>query len=126
MTWLFKTRAIKCLVLVIVLSVFNLEIVCQQRIRFRRGTSSATVTGNLGCDVAKEYIVGAKEGQKMTIVLWSKGATATVWNKWGTKSEMDADAQTMDYFFGYTGDVTISLFKPCGGGTDYRLKVRIR
>lgn len=126
MIWSVKNLAISCLTLVIVLSVLNLEIVGQQRIRFRRGASSATVTGNLGCDVAKEYIIGAKEGQKMTIVLWSKGATATVWNKWGTKSEMGSDTQTMDYFFGYTGDVTISLFKPCGGGTDYRLKVRIR
>jgi hypothetical protein len=63
----------------------------------------ATVTGNLGCDVAKEYVIGAQEGRKTTILLWSKGSTATVWGRSGTKSEMNEAAQTMDYFFEYTG-----------------------
>lgn len=110
----------------IVISVAVQEISGQDRIRFRRGSSSTKVSGFLGCDTSKDYIIGAREGQRMTLVLWSKGATATVWDKWGTKSAMGYDAQTMNYVFGYSGDVTITVYKPCGGATAYDLKIRIK
>lgn len=110
----------------LLIALFGLDIFAQERIRFRRGSSSTKVTGFLGCDTSKDYIIGAREGQRMTLVLWSKGATATVWNKWGTKAAMGYDTQTMNYVFGYSGDVTITVDKPCGGATAYDLKIKIK
>lgn len=98
----------------------------QERIKFRKGRSSASVTGFLGSEESRDYIIGAREGQVMTLVLLSKGATATVYNKYGSKARLDEDSQTMRYTFGYTGDVSITIYKPGGGATSYTLTVTIR
>lgn len=111
------------LVLIIVLCGATLG---QTRIRFSRGRTSATVTGFLGCDTGKDYLIGARKGQKMSLLLLSRGATAYISDNNGSRFEMDESKQTMAYYFPYTGDVRITVFKACGGSTDYSLKATIR
>lgn len=105
-------------------TVFSPALMAQTRIRFRKGASSTSIDGVLGCNDPQYFVIGARRGQVMQLVLWSKGATASVFDRDGEGARLGAD-QSLAYRFQYAGDVRIRLYKECGGGTDYRLKVRI-
>jgi hypothetical protein len=93
---------------------------------FRKGASKVKISGVLGCDDPESYLIGGRKGQRMSITLWSKGATASILDKGGDRRKMPDDSQSMAYRFPYTGDVTITLLKPSGGATAYDLFVTIR
>lgn len=115
----------KLAVVFLLISAMSLTVFPQIRIRFAKGRSSATVTGFIGSEERKSYVVDAKRGQKMTLTLRAFGGTVIVTDHNGNKVEMPEDKQTMSYTFSENGDVTVTVYKKGGGGTEYSLKVTI-
>ncbi len=72
-------RKLACAVTILTLLVLPLSIFAQgapERVRFQSGHSSATLKGRIPGFDAKDYVVGAKAGQAMTLRL-SSSHTAT-------------------------------------------------
>lgn len=69
-------KAIKILVLIIILIVSSSDILAQTRIRFARGKSSATVTGTIAKNGSKCYFLSANEGQWLKAKLRSRSGDA--------------------------------------------------
>ena len=110
----------------LLINIMSLTAFSQTRIRFAKGRRSALVTGFLGAEERNSYVVGAKSGQKMTLTLRAFGGTVIVTDRDGTNVEMSKYKQTMSYTFSETGDVTVTVYKEGGGGTEYSLRVTIR
>lgn len=68
---MIKKLSIKVLVLSVIFMMSGFDIMAQTRIRFRRGASSATITGTLGAGVTRGYVLGARRGQILTATLSS-------------------------------------------------------
>jgi hypothetical protein len=116
----------KLVAVFLLISAMSLAVFPQTRIRIAKGRSSATVTGFLGAEERKSYVVGARRGQKMTLTLRAFGGTVIVTDSDGNSVEMPESKQTMNYIFSETGDVTVTVYKQGGGSTEYSLKVAIR
>jgi len=116
----------KFIAILLLISAMSLAVFPQTRIRFAKGRYSATVTGFLGAEQRKHYVVCAKRGQKMTLTFRAFGGTVIVTDGDGNSVEMPEYKQTMNYTFAETGDVTVTVYKEGGGATEYSLKVTIR
>ena len=63
----------KAFAIVMVIGLLSSSAFSQTRIRFARGASSATVTGNLSPGYVRSYVVGARAGQMLTVRVRSAG-----------------------------------------------------
>ena len=102
------------------------------RIEFKRGTTSTTISGTVRGDEQAEYILSARKGQRLVINLASVPAKSSVFQLLGP----DNDTLGLEYDANYdysgtlpkTGDYFISVARP-GGSKDtsrYKLTVSVR
>lgn len=102
------------------------------RIEFKPGASSTSISGVVRGDEQAEYLVGAKQGQRLTIKLISVPAKSSVFQLLG----VDNDTLGLEYDANYnysgvlpkTGDYFISVRRPteAKGTSRYKLVVTVR
>jgi hypothetical protein len=102
------------------------------RIEFKRGTTSTSVSGRVRGDEEAEYVLAAKKGQRLIIKLTSVPVKSSVFQLLGP----DNDTMGLEYDanFDYsgvlpkTGDYFITVSRPTQtkGTSRYRLTVTVR
>jgi hypothetical protein len=102
------------------------------RIEFKRGTNSTTISGTVRGDEEAEYVLAARQGQKLIIKLSSVPVKSSVFQILGP----DNDTLGLEYDANYsytgvlpkTGDYFISVKRPttAKGRSRYRLTITIR
>ncbi len=102
------------------------------RIEFKRGTTSTTISGTVRGDEQAEYVLSAKKGQRLTIKLTSVPVKSSVFQLLGE----DNDTLSLEYDANYnysgvlpkTGDYFIAVSRPTSskGTSRYRLAVTVR
>lgn len=102
------------------------------RIEFKRGTHSTTVSGTVRGDEQAEYVLSAKKGQRLVIKLTSVPAKSSVFQLLGEGNDtlgLEYDAN-YDYsgVLTKTGDYFITVSRPtqAKGTSRYRLVVTVR
>ena len=97
------------------------------RISFAAGGTSATVPGNIGPGEVRQYVLGASQGQTMTVsvtspnndvvlAVWGADGTVLLSDHAGATEWQGVLPATQDYFIGLSG---------AAGQTLYRLSVVI-
>ena len=102
------------------------------RIEFKRGTSSTMISGVVRGDEQAEYVLGAKQGQRLVITLTSVPVKSSVFQLLG--EENDTLGLEHDANFEYsgilprTGDYFITVRRPteAKGTSRYKLTVTVR
>jgi hypothetical protein len=102
------------------------------RIEFKRGTTSTTISGTVRGDEQAEYVLGAKKGQRLVIKLTSVPAKSSVFQLLGP----DNDTLGLEYDANYdysgtlpkTGDYLITVARPTAskGTSRYKLTLSVR
>jgi hypothetical protein len=102
------------------------------RIEFKRGTTTTTISDTVRGDEQAEYVIGAKKGQKLVIKLTSVPAKSSVFQLLGP----DNDTLGLEYDANYdfsgklpqTGDYFITVARPGGskGTSRYKLTITVR
>ena len=102
------------------------------RIEFKRGTNSTTISDTVRGDEQAEYVLGAKKGQRLIIKLTSVPVKSSVFQLLGP----DNDTLGLEYDANYnysgtlpkTGDYFITVARPTGskGTSRYKLTVSVR
>ena len=102
------------------------------RIEFKRGTSSTTISGVVRGDEQAEYVLSAKKGQRLIIKLTSVPVKSSVIQLLGENNDtlgLEYDAN-FDYsgVLPKTGDYFITVKRPGGskGTSRYKLMVTVR
>ena len=102
------------------------------RIEFKRGTTSTSINGTVRGDEQAEYVLGAKQGQRLVIKLTSVPAKSSVFQLLGPDNDtlgLEFDAN-WDYSgkLPKTGDYFITVARPSGskGTSKYKLTVTVR
>ena len=102
------------------------------RIEFKRGTSSTTVSGVVRNSEEAEYVLAAKKGQRLTIKLTSVPVKSSVFQILGPDN--DTLGLEFDANFSYsgvlpkTGDYSITVSRPTEmkGTSRYKLTITVR
>ena len=102
------------------------------RIEFKRGATSTIVSGVVRGDEEAEYVLSAKQGQRLTIKLTSVPAKSSVFQLLG--EDNDTLGLEYDANFNYsgvlpkTGDYFINVKRPteAKGASRYRMTVTVR
>lgn len=102
--------AIACLILLGALA----EASSQTRIRFARGRTSATVSGQIGGGAQRIYVLGARRGQYFSGVISSRNGCVK-FTEGGTSSSFTTDA----------GDNIVSITNYCSRATAFTMTVSI-
>jgi hypothetical protein len=102
------------------------------RIAFKRGTTSTTVSGTVRGDEQAEYVLAAKKGQRLVIKLTSVPMKSSVFQLLGPNN----DTLGLEYDANYnysgtlpkTGDYFITVRRPteAKGTTRYKLTITVR
>lgn len=102
------------------------------RIEFKRGTSSTTISGVVRGDEQAEYLLGAKKGQRLIIKLISVPTKSSVFQILGEGNDtlgLEYDAN-FDYsgVLPKTGDYFITVRRPteAKGTSRYKLTITVR
>lgn len=93
------------------------DVLAQKRINFRRGASSATVSGNIGGKGYLEYVINGRAGQLMTIEV-SSGNGGVICNAGSASGKSFSIEMT-------GGDHLLSVVNTKGTSTTYTMKVSI-
>ena len=102
------------------------------RIEFKRGTTRTTISGTVRGDEQAEYVLGAKQGQRLIIKLTSVPVKSSVFQLLGP--ENDTLGLEFDSNWDYsgtlpkTGDYFITVARPTEskGTSKYQLTVSVR
>jgi hypothetical protein len=102
------------------------------RIEFKRGTTSTTISGTVRGDEQAEYVLSAKKGQRLIIKLTSAPVKSSVFQILGENN--DTLGLEYDANFSYsgvlpkTGDYFINVKRPteAKGTSRYKLTVTVR
>ena len=113
-----KRLVMKSLAIAAILLLAASSLTAQTRVRFKRGTNSATVSGRLGKGGVRSYVLRASAGQSLTATLSSGNGKVdfTQGNVHDTQFN-----RTLDY----NGDVEIMIDNH-GGPTNYTLTISIQ
>ena len=102
------------------------------RIEFKRGTSSTIISGVVRGDEQAEYVLGAKQGQRLVITLTSVPVKSSVFQLLGEGNDtlgLEHDAN-FEYsgILPRTGDYFITVRRPteAKGTSRYKLTVTVR
>jgi hypothetical protein len=101
-----------------------------QRIKFRKGATSATVSGSIIGYATKDYVLRAGEGQTMTVRINSPKAYFVIYSINGRSNDMIETTEWSDVL-SESGDYVIRVFmmradaRRKGATTNYTLKVSI-
>lgn len=115
---MLRKTGVRVVALLLMTALCSTELLAQKRIRFKRGTSSATVGGKIAANGYTEYVINGREGQVMTITIAS-GNGAVVVNA-GTASGKDFSLDMSG------GDHLLSIVNTAKTATKYMLTVSIR
>lgn len=119
-----KIHFLTALVLTAMLFVTNALPQDGTRIKFRRGTYSATVSGTVAQGGPDFWIVGAKQGQTMTVRVRGN-ATFGLDSGRGTQMTEDDSNKSWSQRLDFDGDQTIRVYST-GGVQKYSLTVTVR
>jgi hypothetical protein len=108
---------LRVLTLCLVLALLGSDTLAQTRINFRRGSSQATVSGSIGNNGYREYLVRGRTGQLMTITITSGNGDVSV--NAGSASGKSFSIEMSG------GDHMLSVVNE-GRATRYSMTVRIR
>lgn len=108
----------KIFIVLLMLAITNLSVLGQARIRFAKGRTSATVSGNLSAGGSRMYVLGARAGQTLVATIRSTNGKVTITNALG-RGERTYEIVTED------GDNSIGIYN-AGGATKFTLTVSIR
>lgn len=75
---LIKGLIIKSIAILMIIGTMDSAAFSQTRVNFARGKSSTTVSGTLSANGKREYVLGARKGQRMTLRLTSNTGDAYV------------------------------------------------
>lgn len=116
---MLKKIGVKITVLAMVLLMTASDSLAQTRIRFRRGTSSTTVSGTLASGATRGYVLRAAEGQTLSATLSSGNGRVdfTQGNLHDTQYSQYVEAD---------GDVYISVDNHGNRATRYTLTISIQ
>jgi hypothetical protein len=102
------------------------------RIEFKRGANSTTISGTVRGDEQAEYVLGARKGQRLVIKLTSVPVKSSVFQLLGPDNDtlgLEFDAN-WDYSgkLPKTGDYFITVARPTQskGTSKYKLTVTVR
>ena len=113
-----RRTTLKVVALLLVLVMSSADVLAQKRIKFRRGTSSATVRGPIGGGGYLEYVVDGRAGQVMTIEITSGNGSVIV---------NAGSASGKSFSIDMTGgDHVLSVVNTGRRATNYTLRVSIR
>lgn len=115
---MLKKTGLQVMALSLILILSGADLMAQRRINFRRGRSSATVSGKIGANGYLEYVLEGRAGQVMSIRITS-GNGAVVVNA-GTASGKNFSLNMTG------GDHTLSIVNTGNSKTSYTLTVSIR
>ncbi len=116
---MLKKISVKILILSMIVLMTCSDLMAQSRIRFRRGSSSATVSGTLGAGATRGYVLGARRGQVLSATLSSTNGRVdfTQGNLHDTQYAATVERN---------GDVYISIDNHGGRATRYTLTISIQ
>jgi hypothetical protein len=116
---MLKKLALKFSILALAVFMTASDLTAQTRIRFRRGSSSATITGTLAAGATKGFVLRAMQGQILTGTLSSTNGKAdfTQGNLHDTQY-----SQTVEE----NGDVYISIDNHGNRATRFTLTISIQ
>jgi hypothetical protein len=109
------TVQLVALSLIVVLS--SADLMAQRRIKFRRGASSATLSGKIAANGYMEYVINGRAGQVMTIEIRSGNGAVVVNAGTATGKSFSVDMSG--------GDHLLSIVNPGRSGTSYTMTVAI-
>jgi len=115
---MLRRTLIQSVAIALVLMFASSNSLAQKRINFRRGASSATVSGNIGSKGYLEYVINGRAGQVMTIEI-SSGNGAVVCNAGTATGKSFSIDMTC-------GDHLLSVVNTGRGATTYTMTVTIR
>ena len=102
------------------------------RIEFKRGTNSTTISDTVRGDEQAEYVLGAKKGQRLIIKLTSVPAKSSVFQLLGPDNETLGLEYDANYNYSgtlpKTGDYAITVARPTAskGTSRYKLTITVR
>ena len=102
------------------------------RIEFKRGATSTTVSGVVRGDEEAEYVLSAKQGQRLTVKITSLPLKSSVFQLLGEDNDtlgLEYDANfNVSVVLPKTGDYFINVKRPteAKGTSRYRLTITIR
>jgi hypothetical protein len=102
------------------------------RIEFKRGATSTTVNGKVRGDEEAEYVLAARNGQKLTIRLTSTPSRSTVFQLLGPDNDTLGLEYDANYYYSgrltKTGDyfINVSRRARAKGMSRYKLTITIR
>src|SRR5260370_42349771 len=111
---MLKKAMTRILMLTMVLLLTNSYLFAQTRIRFRRGSTSATVSGRIAAGARRSFVLRASAGQSLSATTSSRNGCA-VFENGGT---------SMNYTTRW-GDNYIYITNTCGDSTRFSLTVSI-
>ncbi|MDQ6787962.1 MAG: hypothetical protein M3033_14245 [Acidobacteriota bacterium] len=104
--------------LLIIAAMFS-DSAAQTRIRFGRGRTSATVSGNIGVENGRDYILRVAAGQTMSVKIHSANGAVTA--NAGTASGKD-----FTFSLDNDGDVEITVSNSGRHATRYTMTITVR
>ena len=102
------------------------------RIQFKRGTTSTTISGTVRGDEQAEYVLGARKGQRLVIKLTSVPAKSSVFQLLGPEGDTLGLEFDANYDYSGTlpkdGDHSITVSRPTQskGSSKYQMTISIR
>ena len=119
LNFITKTLLVKTFAVLMIIGMMDSLAFSQTRIRFARGKSSATVSGNLYSGATRAYILGARRGQTMSVKVTSAGNVSVDigGNDMGTGDTVELRS---------TDDYIITVHNGGGKAAKYSLYVSIR
>jgi hypothetical protein len=113
-----RSALLKIVAFALILVMSSADVLAQKRIRFQRGTSSATMRRRIDGDGYTEYIVNGRAGQVMSIEITS-GNGAVIVNAGSASGKSFSIDMT-------GGDHLLSVVNTGRRATNYTLTVSIR
>jgi hypothetical protein len=115
---MLRKTGVRAAALAVIVILSSTNLLAQRRISFRRGASSATVSGRIGGNGYTEYLIKGSAGQVMTIEI-SSGNGGVVVNAGSASGKSFSIEMT-------GGDHLLSIVNQGRSATTYRMTVSIR
>ena len=109
-----KKLNVKAVILMLILVVSSSDLFAQTRIRFARGRTSTSVSGSVGGNSSRTYVLGASYGQYLSANVSSRNGCVTFSN--GATSTSYTTTRGNNYIY---------LSNGCGRATSFTLTVSI-
>lgn len=116
---MLKNITFRLLALSLVLTLCSANSIAQSRINFKRGRTSAVVTGKIGNNNSRQYVVRAKANQLIGIKVSAPNDAVTV------STRAHSPGVAIDYQLEQDGDVNIFV-ENSGSATKFTMTVTIR